>query len=543
MRQALASMTITIKTAGLLSSIQDNGRRGFRHLGIPWSGCISPVWQKVANTLVGNDPEQSIIECWEGGLQFDVGEFPIRLAVCAHQSLKMTIQDSATSPPVKISPWQSYTAPAHSSVGLSTTGDFRHAIIAIYGLSVAPQLGSTSTYAKASLGGLSGTALQQQDQLTVEPAPVGPEHSCSTEFQAIFTQTEIRVVLGPQQNNFSAKGIQNLLNGRYEVGVDADRMGVRLKGPEVEHKDEASKDIVSDAIVPGSIQVPGSGQPIVLLSDAHTAGGYAPKFKYQRHLMPMLLNLNADLGESFGPWPMGDDANLLQVVNSANVACGFHAGDPLVMAKTIETAKQAKVSIGAHPGYPDLQGFGRRIMSLPDDELAAMLQYQLAALDGMSQMRGLPITHIKPHGALNNQACEDKALADIIVNACKSYNPDLIFLAPVLSELAQAANEASLNVALEVFADRRYADNGSLVSRRKPHAVIDTADECIQHVFNMIDSGGVVTESGKILKTDFHSICVHGDNRHAVDSAKLIKQALLDKGHQLKPLTEIIINS
>lgn len=257
----------------------------------------------------------------------------------------------------------------------------------------------------------------------------------------------------------------------------------------------------------------------------------------------MLLNLNADLGESFGPWSMGDDERLLQIVNSANVACGFHAGDPLVMANTINTAKNANVSIGAHPGFPDLQGFGRRPMSIPKDELSAMLQYQLAALDGMSRMRGLPITHVKAHGALNNMACEDRNLADAIVEATKSYNPNLIFLAPVLSELAAAATDASLTVALEVFADRRYTESGSLVSRRKPHAVIDTADACIQHVLSMIAAKGVVTESGSILKTEFHSICVHGDNPHAVDTAQLIRQAMLENGHELKPLPEIMIHS
>jgi len=257
----------------------------------------------------------------------------------------------------------------------------------------------------------------------------------------------------------------------------------------------------------------------------------------------MLLNLNADLGESFGPWSMGDDERLLQIVNSANVACGFHAGDPLVMANTIETAKNANVSIGAHPGFPDLQGFGRRPMTIPNDELTAMLQYQLAALDGMSRMRGLPITHVKAHGALNNLACEDRNLADIIVSATKSYNSDLIFLAPVLSELSAAATEASLTVALEVFADRRYAENGSLVSRRQPNAVIDTSEACIEHVLAMISAEGVVTESGNILKTDFHSICLHGDNAHAVDTALLIKQAMLEHGHELKSLPEIMIHS
>lgn len=257
----------------------------------------------------------------------------------------------------------------------------------------------------------------------------------------------------------------------------------------------------------------------------------------------MRLNLNADLGESFGPWPMGDDKNLLGVVNSANVACGFHAGDPMVMANTIDMARDANVSIGAHPGFLDLQGFGRRPMSVPDAELTTLIQYQLSALEGMSKMRKLPMTHVKPHGALNNMACEDRAMADVVVAAVKAFDPDIIFLAPVLSELAAAATEASMNVALEIFADRAYTDSGSLVSRRKPGAVIDSAEGCIAHVLAMIEASGVVTETGAILPTPFHSICVHGDNAHAVDTAKLVKQALLKKGHELKSLPEIMFNN
>ena len=254
----------------------------------------------------------------------------------------------------------------------------------------------------------------------------------------------------------------------------------------------------------------------------------------------MRLNLNADLGESFGPWPMGDDKNLLAIVNSANVACGFHAGDPAVMAKTIELAVAANVSIGAHPGFPDLQGFGRRPMNIPDAELAALIQYQLAALEGMSKIQNLPMTHVKPHGALNNMACEDRAMADVIVNAVKSYNADLIFLAPVLSKLAAAAQDASFTVALEVFADRTYTDTGSLVSRSKPGAVIDTAQGCINQVSAMIEAQGVITETGAVLPTEFHSICVHGDNTHAVETARLIKEALLTQGHQLDTLPQIM---
>ena len=254
----------------------------------------------------------------------------------------------------------------------------------------------------------------------------------------------------------------------------------------------------------------------------------------------MLLNLNADLGESFGPWPMGDDPRLLEVVNSANVACGFHAGDPLVISKTIAAARQAGVSIGAHPGFPDLQGFGRRAMSLPANELRALVQYQLGALAGMSHSIGLPMTHVKPHGALNNMACEDRTMANVIALAVRDFDPDLIFLSPVMSQLAAAGNEAGLVVALEIFADRAYTPTGALVSRRQPGAVLETADACIAHVQTMIEGGGIVTEEGAILPTEFHSICVHGDNAHAVETARQIRKALLDQGHKLLTLPQLM---
>lgn len=254
----------------------------------------------------------------------------------------------------------------------------------------------------------------------------------------------------------------------------------------------------------------------------------------------MRLNLNADLGESFGPWPMGDDARLLKVVNTANVACGFHAGDPLVMSRTLERAAQSEVSIGAHPGFPDLQGFGRRPMSLPKQELQALIHYQLAALDGMSRSRGIAMTHVKPHGAMNNMACDDRNMADTIVEAVKQYDPELIFLAPVLSQLAIAAQAAQQPLALEIFADRAYTETGSLVPRSQPGAVIDSAEGCIAHVSSMIEARGIVTLSGSVLPSEFHSICVHGDNAHAVDTAIAIRNALLEQGHELQSLPQVL---
>lgn len=254
----------------------------------------------------------------------------------------------------------------------------------------------------------------------------------------------------------------------------------------------------------------------------------------------MRLNLNADLGESFGAWSMGDDENLLQVVNSANVACGFHAGDPLVMNQTLARAKQHGVSVGAHPGFADLQGFGRRQMSLNDVEVRALIQYQLAALHGMAICQGYAMTHVKPHGAINNMACEDRHLASVIVSAVQQFDDSLIFLAPVLSELHHAAVEAGQPVASEIFADRAYTEAGTLVSRSEPGAVLESSEDCIAHVRNMIAAKGLVTISGNVLPTPFHSICVHGDNAHAVETARQIRAALLQDGHTLCTLPQVL---
>ncbi len=254
----------------------------------------------------------------------------------------------------------------------------------------------------------------------------------------------------------------------------------------------------------------------------------------------MRINLNADLGESFGPWPMGEDHRLIGVVNSANIACGFHAGDPVVMQNTIRDAKSQHISIGAHPGFPDLQGFGRRPMTLSKEQLTAAILYQLSALDGMCRASGADMTHVKPHGALNNMACEDRDMAECIAHTVVNFDHKLILLAPALSKLATAGQAAGLPVALEIFADRSYDESGSLTARSQPGAVIATATECIQHVLQMLEAGGLVTTSGKILPTTFHSICVHGDNAHAVDTAAAIKKALLKQQHWLQTLPELI---
>ena len=254
----------------------------------------------------------------------------------------------------------------------------------------------------------------------------------------------------------------------------------------------------------------------------------------------MDINLNADLGESYGAWRMGDDPALLQVVGSANVACGFHGGDPLVMTRTVKLALAAGVSIGAHPSFPDLQGFGRRAMQLPADELAAIVTYQVGALMGVARAQGARVSHVKPHGAMSNLACEDAAMATTIAQAVKALDPGLILLAPALSQLALAGRAVGLRVADEVFADRAYTDEGNLVPRSQPGAVLASSADCLAHVLRMLDSGGIVSASGKRLATPFHSICVHGDNAHAVATAAAVRQGLMDAGHRLCTLPQLI---
>ena len=254
----------------------------------------------------------------------------------------------------------------------------------------------------------------------------------------------------------------------------------------------------------------------------------------------MLINLNADLGESFGAWTMGADEALLGIVNSANIACGFHAGDPLVMRKTVRSALASGVGLGAHPAYPDLQGFGRRPLQMAPADLEAVVIYQVGALAGMAAAEGGRLSHVKPHGALNNQACEDAALADTVARAVRAVDRELILLAPALSELLAAGQRAGLQVAAEIFADRVYTDAGTLQPRGQPGALLLDADAVVAHVQRMLDAGGLVSGSGKRLPTAMHSICVHGDTPGAAANARRLRTALQAAGWRLVGLPEAL---
>ena len=251
------------------------------------------------------------------------------------------------------------------------------------------------------------------------------------------------------------------------------------------------------------------------------------------------INLNADLGESFGAWSMGRDGEMLQLVDSANIACGFHAGDPLVMRQTVATARRHGVSIGAHPSFPDLQGFDRRRIDMAPAEVEAMVVYQIGALQGIAAAEQHRVTHVKPHGALNNLACENLDLARCIARAVRAVGPDLILLAPALSALVRAAGEAGLGVVEEIFADRQYTDDGNLVPRSHPQAMVHGAEASVRHVMAILDGAALVSIHGKRLPCSAGSICVHGDNAEAVATAQAVRAALRAAGYALVPLPEL----
>ena len=248
------------------------------------------------------------------------------------------------------------------------------------------------------------------------------------------------------------------------------------------------------------------------------------------------VDLNSDIGEGFGPWRMGDDAALLDVVTSANVACGFHAGDPVIMDRTVALAAERGVAVGAHPGINDLWGFGRRSLAgdRPDD-LAAMVAYQVGALGAIAWRRGVRIGHVKLHGALSAAASTDADLAAAVATTLRAVDPSLVWLVPAGSAMAVAGTAAGLRVAHEVFADRGYDDAGGLMDRSLPGAVLDDPEEIAARAVAMVLDGAVPTASNRRLLLPFDSICVHGDTPGAVAAARAVRAALESAGVGVSP--------
>ena len=253
----------------------------------------------------------------------------------------------------------------------------------------------------------------------------------------------------------------------------------------------------------------------------------------------MEININCDLGEKSKHHSNIHDPDLLEIVNSANIACGYHAGDNQSMNEVIIISKKNGVSIGAHPSFKDLENFGRKRMNLSSLEIRKIIIDQYKILQTIASEHDENVTHIKPHGALNNMACEDIELAMILAKTIKEINKDLIYLVPTGSKMEEAAKKLDMKIACEIFADRNYEDDGNLVSRKKTNALITNPEEANKHVLKMVKNQAINCFSGKQIPCEIDSVCIHGDNKSSLATAKSIRDNMLDNGLSLKPLNKM----
>ncbi len=253
----------------------------------------------------------------------------------------------------------------------------------------------------------------------------------------------------------------------------------------------------------------------------------------------MEININCDLGEKSKHHSNKYDPDLLEIVNSANVACGYHAGDEETMNQVIQISKKNGVSIGAHPSFNDPENFGRERMNLSSPEIKKLITDQYEILQKIALKYEESVTHIKPHGALNNMACEDIELATILAQTIKDINKELIYLVPTGSKMQEAAKKLDMKFACEIFADRNYEDDGNLVSRKKPHALITDPEQAQKHVLKMVKTQSLNCHSGKQIPCEIDSVCIHGDNLSSLATAKSIKNNLVENGLELKTLNEM----
>jgi len=255
--------------------------------------------------------------------------------------------------------------------------------------------------------------------------------------------------------------------------------------------------------------------------------------------MTMEININCDLGEKSKHHSNKYDPDLLEIVNSANVACGYHAGDEETMNQVVEISKKNGVSIGAHPSFNDPENFGRERLNLSEREIKKLIVDQYEILQKIALTHGENVTHVKPHGALNNMACEDIELATILANTIKTIDKDLIYLVPTGSKMQEAAKKLDMKFACEIFADRNYEDDGNLVSRKKSHALITNPEEAKKHVLKMVQSQALNCHSGKQIPCEIDSVCIHGDNLSSLATAKSIRSNLVENGLKLKTLNKM----
>ena len=256
-------------------------------------------------------------------------------------------------------------------------------------------------------------------------------------------------------------------------------------------------------------------------------------------IMGMEININCDLGEKSKHHSNKYDPDLLEIINSANVACGYHAGDEETMNNVVKISKKNGVSIGAHPSFKDPENFGRERMNLSENEIKKLIIDQYEILQNIASNHGEKVSHVKPHGALNNMACEDIELATILAKTIKGINKDLIYLVPTGSKMQEAAKKLDMKFACEIFADRNYEDDGNLVSRKKSHALITDPEQAKKHVLKMVQNQSLNCHSGKQIPCEIDSVCIHGDNLSSLATAKSIRNNLVENGLELKTLNKM----
>jgi len=256
-------------------------------------------------------------------------------------------------------------------------------------------------------------------------------------------------------------------------------------------------------------------------------------------IMSIEININCDLGEKSKHHSNKYDPDLLEIVNSANVACGYHAGDEETMNQVIKISKENGVSIGAHPSFNDPDNFGRERMNLSESEIKKLIIDQYDILQKIANTHGEFVSHVKPHGALNNMACEDIELATVLAKTIKDINKDLIYLVPTGSKMQEAAKKLDMKFACEIFADRNYEDDGNLVSRKKPYALITEPEQANKHVLKMVQTQSLNCHSGKQIPCEIDSVCIHGDNVKSLSTAKSIRSNLIENGMVLKTLNKM----
>jgi len=512
------SEDLIVERAGVQSLVVAAPRSGYRHEAVAWCGAFDSRAYDDANAILGNEAAAAAIE-------IAYGNACVRFTSARTFALAGADADARLDEE-PIAAYRAIEARAGSRLRFGLPRDGARTMLAIAGgIAVPSVLGSRSTDLRSGFGGFHGRALRDGDRLAFGAL----RSQLPRARDAVRRDARFRVVR-ERIHCRDAAAFTELCSRPWRASPQSDRMGVRCEGEPIRGE---RREIATLAVFPGTIQLPPNGFPIVLGVDAQTTGGYPViasildedlwklgelRLGEEITFTPVQsIDLNADLGEG-----SADDAELLEIVTSANIACGGHAGDERSMRETVRAALRCGVAIGAHPSYPDREGFGRRAMEFRSESIVAFVTEQIAALARIARDEGASLTHVKPHGALYNRSAVDVDTADAVAGAVAGFdrNLALVGLAGTLS--TERARAFGLRTVEELFADRRYRNDGGLVARGEPGALIESTEEAADQAIALARSG-----RGE-------SICLHGDGANASAFARAVRQRLLEAGFVLR---------